>query len=432
VRTIRWSTAIFMAFMGLVMTVFTGCTSLDEDSALLPQPSRVCPSLIPTSYTPEQQVKKDEVDLFLAGRYEEEGWVILETTQTCSGDIWDWLDSASVPGSEVEPPPLPDIELPPGTELQLTELDLNPELQGPPNSVPMLRPSFGPYVFGDVEASTVEDFIESSVPSVPGLPQAQNRRYAGINKVVPNLGVQAYINAYNGKVEETIMSLLEIAVVCQGPDPATTLELVGAAVSRDRRNFDAKVQPAPTRFQVEFMTAGETTVGPDKGGWHSLALTGFTTLRNAPYGPGVVLETSEIGGGIKEAFLEIQNIAGTWWVLHNKRWIGYYRGEMFDMMGFEACVVHVYGEVFDATLASWTSSDMGSGLFAEEGFGKAAYFRRPRYRDLAGTFQSPDGAMPATPNDPLCYTSSGLVVDPGLLFDGVFASGPGGDSPGCN
>jgi hypothetical protein len=145
-----------------------------------------------------------------------------------------------------------------------------------------------------------------------------------------------------------------------------------------------------------------------------------------------MLETSEIGGGIKEALLEIQNIAGTWWVLHNKHWIGYYPSDYFDMMSSEACIVHVYGEVFDETLASWTSSDMGSGLFAEEGFGKAAYFRRPRYRDLAGTFQWPDGAMAATPNDPLCYTSSGLVMDPGLLFDGVFASGPGGDSPGCN
>jgi hypothetical protein len=415
-----------MAFMGLVMTVFTGCTSLDEDSALLPPPSRVCPSLIQASYTPEQQVKKDEVDLFLAGRYEEEGWVILETTQTCSGDIWDWLDSASVPGSEVEPPPLPDIELPPGTELQLTELDLNPELQGPPNSVPMLRPSFGPYVFGDVEASSVEDFIDNEVTSVPGVPQAQDRRYAGINKVVQSLGVQAYINAYNGKVEETIMSVMEIAVVCQGPDPATTLELVGAAVSRDRRNFDTKLQPTKTRFQVEFITPGR------KSGWHGTPAKGFTTLRDTPYGPGAVLETSEIGGGIKESLLEIQNIAGTWWVLHNKRWIGYYPSEFFNMMTSEACIVHVYGEVFDETLASWTSSDMGSGLFAEEGFGKAAYFRRPRYRDLAGTFQWPDGAMAATPNDPKCYTSSGLVVDPGLLFDGVFASGPGGDSPDCN
>jgi hypothetical protein len=418
------------------MTVVTGCTSLDEDPALLPQPSRACPSLIPTSYTPEQQVKKDEVDLFLAGRYEEQGWVILETTQTCSGDIWDWLDSASVPGSEVEPPPLPDIELPSDVELQLTELDLNPELQGPLNSVPMLRPSFAPYVFGDVEASSVEDFIDNSVPSVPGLPQGQGqvRRYAGINKVVQNLGVQAYIDAYNGKVEETIMSVMEIAVVCQGPDPDTTLELIGAAVSRDRRNFDTKLQPTRTRFQVEFLTAG-AAVGDYKGGWHGRVegFNKFKPIRNAPYGPGVVLETSEIGGGFKESLLEIQNIAGTWWVLHNKHWIGYYPSELFDMMMFEACVVHVYGEVYDGTPASWTSSDMGSGLFAEEGYSKAAYFRRPRYRDLAGTFQWPDGAAAATPNDPLCYTSSGLLVDLGPFFErAVFASGPGGDSPGCN
>jgi hypothetical protein len=415
-----------------MIALLTGCTTPDDEGPLsLPEPSVSCEGVAPVALTPEQQVRQDEVHSFLAQRYQDEGWVILKTTETCVGDRWDWLDPASVPGSEVEPPPPPVIELPPGTELQLTELDLHPELQGPPDSVPMLRPSFAPYVFGDVEASSVEDFLAKSVQSVPGKPEGQNRLYAGINMAAPAIRVQTFINGYDGKVEKTIMSVLEMAVTCQGPDPAKTLELVGVAVSRDRWNFDRDVEPAVTRLQVEFLTAGDAT-GPKKGGWHRAPFTDFKPLKNAKYGPGVALGNSTIGGPYLDSLFEIRNIAGTWWVLHNHNWLGYYPTELFDVMTFEACEVHWYGEVHDSTPMSWTSSDMGSEKFAAEGLGNAAYFRQPFYEDPSGTPQWPDGAKEATPNDPLCYTSSGLL-NQGPLFERIlFTSGPGGDSPGCN
>lgn len=414
-----------------MIALLAGCT-IPDDAPLLPEPSRTCGDLAAVALTPPQQARQDEVDTFLAQRYLDEGWVILETTETCVGDRWDWLDAASVPGSEVEPPPLPEVELPPGVELQQTELDLHPELQGPPDSVPMLRPSFAPYVFGDVEASSVEDYLAKSVQSVPGKPEGQNRLYAGINMAAPSVRVQSFISGYDGKVEKTIMSLLEMAVTCQGSDPNTTLELVGVAVSRDRWNFDRDDdKPVLTRLQVEFLTAGEATED-EVGGWHGKR-TGFKPLKGAKYGPGVALTpTSTIGGPYLDSLFEIRNIAGTWWILHNHRWLGYYPAELFDVMTSEACEVHWYGEVHDGTPTSWTSTDMGSGRFASEGLGNAAYFRQPFYEDPAGMLQWPDGAKEATPNDPLCYTSSGLLSQ-GPLFERImYVGGPGGDSPGCN
>lgn len=355
----------------------------------------------------------------------------LKTTRTCSGDVWDWLDAASVPGSEIDPPPVPDIELPSDVELQLTELDGQPELRGPSGSVPMLRPGFGPYVFGEVPADSVEDFVARSVVSVPGQPDGQDRLYAGIYKVTPAIQVQSYINAYEGKVEPKIMSVLEMAVACQGPDPDTTLELVGVAASRDMRNFDSdKSGPAKTRLQVEFLTAGSSATGDNKGGWHTARLKGFIPARGAPYGPGVVLNDPKIGR--QEGLYEIHNLTGNWWILHNGHWLGHYPAELFDMMTFEACEVYYYGEVYDGTPTSWTSSDMGSGLFAAQGWGKAAHFRKPRYVDTAGMYQWPDGAKEATPIDTLCYTSSGLINEATIADRIIYTSGPGGDSPGCN
>lgn len=80
------------------------CTIPDESAPdCLPEPT---PRRVdPPAYTPEQQARKDEVDQFLCDRYQAEGWQILETTQTYGGDIIDWLDPASVPGSQVDPPP---------------------------------------------------------------------------------------------------------------------------------------------------------------------------------------------------------------------------------------------------------------------------------------------------------------------------------------
>ena len=57
----------------------------------------------------------------------------------------------------------------------------------------------------------------------------------------------------------------------------------------------------------------------------------------------------------------------------------------------------------------------------------------PFYEEPAGMLHWPDSTKEATPNDPLCYTSSGLLVDQGALFERVmYVGGPGGDSPGCN
>jgi hypothetical protein len=228
------------------------------------------------------------------------------------------------------------------------------------------------------------------------------------------------------------MSLMELAVACGS---GIAREQVGVVASRDRRHFDTgndDSKPTPTRLQIEFYTQGDKNLGNDKGGWHGHA-TGFVPMRGVPYGAGAAFaQQSVIGGPTYDSFFGIRNVGGNWWIIHNQHWLGYYPAHLFDVIGSEACEVHIYGEVFDPTPEVWCATDMGSGKFAAGGRGQAAYFRQPRYVDSAGMQRVPDGTQESPPYDPACYTRS-ILLDEGPLFDPVmYASGPGGDSPGCN
>jgi hypothetical protein len=308
----------------------------------------------------------------------------------------------------------------------------------------MIRPAFAPYVFGDVEAASLEEFIAQQVP---GVPAGASRLYAGIGLPVQNTGAAMFVSAYEGTVYPRTVSLLEMSVTCTGADADTTLELVGVAASRDRFNFD-RTTPTVTRLQVEFYSAGYKieNQGPGKGGWEGMILrygnykgqvvTGFVGHAGAPYAPGVILTpVSAIGGPIYESRFEIRELGGNWWIAHNGHWLGYYPREAFDLIPFGACTANWYGENWNRSLSAWTESDMGSGHFAAEGFGNAAQIRLPVYLDSGSLPQSPNAAQPATPYDPLCYSSSGVLDESatrGLGFERImYVGGPGGDSPGC-
>ena len=175
---------------------------------------------------PDQERRRQEVERYLAERYRGLGWQIAETTQTYTGDIIDWLDPASVPGSDAEPPPGPspeELRPPPGAELQVTELDLYPELRGPAGTIAMVRPSFSGYVRGETTATSIEDFSEHH--HVPGQPLGQTRLYGGYVAPQANKGLVSWINDFSETVEAGTFSLIEMATVCPGSNSNTTMIL---------------------------------------------------------------------------------------------------------------------------------------------------------------------------------------------------------------
>jgi Neprosin len=102
--------------------------------------------------------------------------------------------------------------------------------------------------------------------------------------------------------------------------------------------------------------------------------------------PGAFIpQTSVFEGAQHEIKIMAQLVDGNWWVYVNGEPIGYYPGELFDTTGLreKADSIAWYGEVTDFNDGITTPTDMGSGAFAHEGWGRAAYMRNLQFRDLA-------------------------------------------------
>jgi hypothetical protein len=378
-----------------------------------------------------QQMRYDEGQLYLAKLYQDLGWKIVATTQGgLTGDIFDWLDPASVKGSDAEPPPLPtpeELQLPDGVSLSLTELDMFP---GPEGLIPVVRPGFAAYVLGDSGASSLEDFLTNYV--VPGVPGGPNRLYAGVASATPNLGATTHINSFGGLIQPGTTSLLEMVVGCRDPNNPVNGQMwqqVGIAASRDwaTQGFQEFGAGTTLRVRVEFLTAGDAT-GPNKGGWVG-TYAGFVPAAGARNAPNEAISTpSTVGGPQFEHLYDIRLWNGNWWVGWNGTWLGYYPGSLFNQISSQACEVDWYGEVYDKDPAIWTWTDMGSGQFANAGFGQAANFRNPNYIDPSGIPQWPAKIGDVSPRNDACYTRTDLATLPSPWDLFFYVGGPGADS----
>jgi hypothetical protein len=421
--------------MLLVLALSSGCTitlggGFDETAAEGSEPGTAPPLPQPTVWrveppqlTPEQQQRKDEVDAFLAEQFRD--YKVIEATQGYSGDITYWVDSNSIPGAFPDPPPpawtQEDLTPPPGVQIGRAEIELYPELRGPAGTTPMHRPDYMNYVMGETDAGSLQEYIDNQAL---GLAPGQHRLYAGLIYNIPNMGVSGHINQFHGEVERYTFSLIEVTVACIGSNPPSTIEQVGAVISRDRRNF----QDSKPRLHVEFIT-------PRAMGWD----TGhFIAQPGRPYGPGGEVLASEPGLSTQhEHFIDIhQDAAGNWWISHNGNTLGHYPARLFKVLNGAACTAAWYGELYDETPSAWTWTDMGSGEFQSAGYGYAAYIRDPKWRDLLFTSQFPvdDPVFKTTYMGPYvekCYDRSPLTVGAPPWSRYTYLGGPGGDAPGC-
>lgn len=117
----------------------------------------------PPKLTPQQQKRLREVDRYLVELFCQ--YKIVTAIQTYSGDIVYWVESASMPGADVQPPPLPwkaeDLKPPEGVKLGIPEILRHPELRGPPGTTPIHRPDFWNYIMGETCATSIRDYVEN-------------------------------------------------------------------------------------------------------------------------------------------------------------------------------------------------------------------------------------------------------------------------------
>lgn len=427
-------------------------------AAKMPEPET---RRVPTpDLDPQEQARADEVDAYLARRYDKLGYKIVATTQTYIGDVVDWVDPDTIPGAYETPPPPIDKdgeENDPGPGMELEA----PELRGPPGTVPFIRPAYMAYIRppagneGRERYKSIEKFIEGQQQ---GQPNGKDRLYGGfqmfdnISAVVANLQVWE-----EGTLESDTFSLAEISVACNGPNNAPNhieQDIVGATVSRDRSNFNNPAD-APARLQVEVYHKDPGGMPAPFSRWAQAPYVYWVPSSSAPYSPGAAYndgDESTIDGNQYDYRYEWLLFNGNWWLNHRGNWLGYYPANIlpFFQANDQGCYASWYGEVFDNSESTWTSTNMGSGRFASAGWKKSAYIRKPFYVDGTGTSLWAEGTGAADDSsgvgtggvrmdstaaivDPACYTTSGMKRNSGSSTwpRYFYFGGPGGDATGC-
>lgn len=222
----------------LLPLVLAGCTiylgpSDDDTGGAADEPGDV------VSPEEAQQAREEEAWWHTANVIYK-GGEILYSFELSSGDIVDFINRDTLP-AVYELPALPfTLELPPGVELGLTEIEQIPELlELTAIATPFHRPTFWPYILGETDATSIEDYLARY--QIPGQLLVEDRLYAGLHSLQPNRGMSGYVNQFRPEAENNSFSLIEFAVACPLEGPVQ--EQIGVVLSVDKANkFGKKVR----------------------------------------------------------------------------------------------------------------------------------------------------------------------------------------------
>jgi hypothetical protein len=155
---------------------------------------------------------------------------------------------------------------------------------------------------------------------------------------------------------------------------------------------------------------------------------------------------SQSGGNQYSLDVEVRLHEGNWWVWAAGEWAGYYpnckgadappcdQGTLFSAEGIRDQVSRLdwYGEVYDSAAPAPTSTDMGSGAFASDGWQRGAYFRNLTFFWQLTTYWWWDsGSVSAT--DSACYSGDGPFYSSDASWrNWFFFGGPGKENGDCD
>ncbi len=407
----------------------------------------------------EYQQRSEQIASFLEERRKRLN--VVRTTQTKSGQILDWIkpESQLPEGMKIEQTPptqKPDLLQPenensndylqnklPRTLIRLgrreltarTELQNDASVVGPSGTVPVVRFDLEGYLKANptyLPRDPRELF--SKVP--PPAPASNNRYYAVWQRFSDNFGTLGRINIWDtdGPVgNET--SIAQTAVIRGTPMQAIEagkIETTGFAPSK-----------RPTFFTY-FRTNGSAS-GDWVGGYNALVDGWIQVSRSVAPGMSLVPWESRIDGSQYSLDVEVRLWQGNWWVRAAGEWAGYYPfckgggaapcsdGSLFSEAGIrdKADRLDWYGEIFDASAPATTSTDMGSGQFADRRWGNAAYFRNILYMwSPTNAWWWSSGSIGTT--DSACYSADGPYYSSDDNWRNWFYyGGPGKEASGC-
>jgi hypothetical protein len=336
---------------------------------------------------------------------------VLATTTTASGQDVDWIPVESqTPDGRVADPPGPGRSaVVDGGDRQGEAVPFDLErpdaVVGPPGTVPVLR---RPLELIQPDG-TLQDFLSKygrarrlgppgeglRIRETSSLP---DHSYANASQLTAAFGTEGVINVWRPYVEWSDDFSLGQLWLSRGFGPLLQSVEVGVQTRRDSYG-----DWEPHVF-VYFTTSGHVGEADFVGGYNT-DVRGWVQVSTTRFPGGVVAAVSQPGGVQQEFVFKVQLFAGNWWVMVNGEWMGYYPGTLFSPLGMgpQADYVAWGGEVYESGVhPGTTGTDMGSGLFPWEGFGRAAYMRNLLYQsDPTGSMLPFTGIADAS--NPDCY-----------------------------
>ncbi|MQL93600.1 hypothetical protein Taro_026228 [Colocasia esculenta] len=189
-------------------------------------------------------------------------------------------------------------------------------------------------------------------------------------------GLKATLNVWNPKVEKQHeFSVSQVWLI--GGEQMNTLE-AGWAV------FPTMYGTTETRFFIYW------TPDQYKTGCYNLRCPGFVQTNPHTTLDSYLLPISVYGGPQYAIDVEIfkDKITGNWWLRLQGVDMGYWPKELFPYLLEGANYAHFGGEIYYRRVGSHTSTQMGGGHFAEEGFKKASFFKNVQFLDDSYVYQT--------------------------------------------
>ncbi len=311
---------------------------------------------------------------------------VVKTTRTPLGQIIDWvpIESQVPKGKIATPPPGPkkgksvaDTK----HRAALFEMHGSSIERGPAGTVPLLRRDFSHLTAngeGRVRERKRKVDGRRLTPHPSHAPVADpdpfGYYHATTSEFATCYGCQATLNVWAPTCEFTgDHSISQFGIQNYDNPKSQSLE-AGWEVSRDQYGDD---QP---HLFTYYTTNGYDEDGDNEGGYnHDFA--GWVQY-DANIFPGALINGVSVSGGIQDVItIKLQLWQGNWWFQVQDIWLGYYPASLFQgkarggtTLGDHGSWVAFWGEVFSSLAdPTGTTTDMGSGRFAEEGWTRAAF-----------------------------------------------------------
>ncbi|KAK1266949.1 hypothetical protein QJS04_geneDACA014642 [Acorus gramineus] len=244
-------------------------------------------------------------------------------------------------------------------------------------------------------------------------------------------GAKATINVWDPKIQQPSEFSL------------SQLWILGGSFGEDLNSIEAGWQVSPdlygdnntrlfTYWTVSSHSQFLTTVQSDAyqaTGCYNLLCSGFIQINSEVAMGASIFPISGYHGSQYDISILVWKDPkeGNWWMQFGNDYVlGYWPSFLFSYLADSASMIEWGGEVVNTEPdGQHTSTQMGSGHFPEEGFGKASYFRNIQVVDESNNLRSPKGIGTFTEQSNCYDVQTGYNGDWGNYF---YYGGPGKNS----